>query len=293
MADINKAINKVNSTQQKLRITSFIVAVIKKYGDDNAGQQAALLTYYSFLSLFPLLLILTTITDILIGSNSGLKTTILHGLTDYFPLLGTQLTEHVHKLHASGLALATGLVFTLYGTRGVANVFRNGVQDIWQIPEKDRDNFPETLYKSITVIVVGGLGFIVASIISGVASNINGDFDFRALPYLINIFLLFWLFNFLINFNLPKHISYKETWVGALVAAIGLVILQSLGGILLARELKRLDALYSYFAVALGLMFWLYLQAQVLYYAFEIAVVKSHKLWPVSLNSNPSTINRD
>src|ERR1035438_5791866 len=164
MADINKAIGKVNRTQQKLPITSFIVAVIKKYGDDKAGQQAALLTYYSFLSLFPLLLTLTTITDVLIGSNSGLKTTILHGLTDYFPLLGSQLTEHVHKLHASGIALATGLIFTLYGTKGVANVFRNGVQDIWQIPKEDRDSFPETLYKSITVIIVGGLGFIIASI---------------------------------------------------------------------------------------------------------------------------------
>jgi len=292
MANIKKTLSKVNSTQQKIPIVSFIVAVVKKYSDDQAGRQAALLTYYSFLSLFPMLLILTTLTDIIVGSNSDLKNTIIHGLTNYFPLLGSQLTVHVHRLRTSGLVLVIGLIFTVYGTRGVANVFRNGVQDIWQIPKKERDNFPETLYKSLTVIIVGGFGFILASIISGVASNLNGDIDYRVVPYLINIFLLFWLFNFLINFNLPKHIPYKETWAGALIASVGLVILQSLGGIVVAHELKKLDALYSYFALSLGLIFWLYLQIQVLYYAFEVAVVKSYRLWPISLSAEPAEIQR-
>ncbi|HUA12889.1 MAG TPA: YihY/virulence factor BrkB family protein [Candidatus Sulfotelmatobacter sp.] len=292
MAAFTASIDKINKFQQQRRFLGFVFAVIKKYSDDNAGKQAALLTYYAFLSVFPLLLILVTITDVLWGSHSTLRDDIIHDVTSYFPLLGNQLSQNIHRLHSTGITLVVGLLFTLYGVRGVASVFRTGVQDIWQIPENERDKFPETLLKSLVVVVVGGLGFILASVISGAASDVSGDHDFRIVPILINIFLLFWLFNFLISFNLPRHIPYKKTWEGALVAAVGLVILQSLGAILLGRELKRLDALYSYFAVALGLMFWLYLQAQVLYYSFEIAVVKAYKLYPVNLKSKPKEIPR-
>jgi hypothetical protein len=63
------------------------------------------------------------------------------------------------------------------------------------------------------------------------------------------------------------------------------VILQMLGGYILTRELRNLDALYSYYALTLGLLFWIYLQAQTIYYANEIAVVRSKKLWPRSFTS--------
>src|SRR5580658_5564832 len=87
--------------QQRHHVSAFSVAVIKKYSEDQAGSQAALLTYYGFLSLFPLLLVVTTLTNGIIGNNSHLGVTILRGVTNYFPLLGSQLAGHVHSLHKS------------------------------------------------------------------------------------------------------------------------------------------------------------------------------------------------
>ena len=63
-----------------------------------------------------------------------------------------------------------------------------------------------------------------------------------------------------------------------------------LGGYLLKRELKNLDALYSYFALALGLLFWIYIQVQVLFYSLEIAAVRSQNLWPRSLTNKKLTV---
>jgi len=289
MRFIDRLIDKANDFQKEHRLFAFTLAVIKKYGDDMAGREAALLTYYSFLSLFPLLLVLTTVTDVIVGRNPHLHSTIINGLTNYFPLLGNQLATHVHRLNASGLAIITGVLFTLYGARGVADVFRSGMQDIWGVPKKEREGFPENVFKSIALIIVGGAGFILASILAAYTSSSGHGLLFRLLAWAVNIIILFLLFNFLINFSLPKHITIKDIWVGAIVAAIGLVLLQYLGGFILSRQLKRLDALYSYFAVALGLLFWIYLQAQVLYYSVEIAVVKSKNLWPRSLKSNNPT----
>jgi membrane protein len=284
MKQIDKLVVRVNHLQQRNGWLGFVYAVIKKYGEDDAGHRAALLTYYSFLSLFPLLLIVTTIASTIGRDHPDAQNTIINSVTSYFPVLGDQLSNHIHTLHKSGWALIFGLLVTFYGARGVADVFRGGVNAIWRIPKDKQDGFPKSLFKSFGLIIVGGLGLITASVLAGMAAAAGRGLDFRLLAIAVNLFVLFWVFVFLLNFCLPKHVSAKEVRPGAAVAAIGLVLLQSLGGYILTRELKNLDALYSYFAVSLGLLFWIYLQAQVLYYAVEIASVKSLKLWPRSLN---------
>lgn len=289
MNKLETAIHGFNKFQQRRRLLGFVVAVIKKYGEDEAGYKAALLTYYGFLSLFPLLLVLTTLTDNIVGSHSQFGDTITRGITSYFPLLGSQLSSHVHGLHSSGPALVAGILFTLYGTRGIADVFRNGVQKVWLIPRSQWVGFPKSILKSLGLIIIGGTGFLAASIISGFAASAGQGLGFRLLSLAINLFILFWLFVFLLNFSLPRHVTARETLAGAATASIGLVILQILGTYLLAREIKGLDALYSYFAIALGLLFWIYLQAQLMYYAIEISVVSSQKLYPRSLFADHPT----
>jgi YihY family inner membrane protein len=284
MKQINTLIQKADTFQKRHHFTAFSYAVIKKYGEDHAGYSAALLTYYGFLSLFPLLLLLTTLLNIVIGNHPHLEETIISGLTNYFPVLGSQLSSHVHTLHQSGFALAVGIFFLLYG---VADVWRHGIQDVWGVPRKKREGFPIGLIKSLGIVVIGGLGFLLASVSATMAAAAGHGWGFRGLSIGINLIILFWLFTFLLNISLPKHVTLKELRVGAAVAAVGLVILQALGGYLLARELKSLDALYSYFAIALGLLFWIYLQAQMLYYAAEIAVVSSKKLWPRGFSDPP------
>lgn len=282
---IKKFVHALDTVQQRHAVLGFPYAVFRKYNDDQAGNQAAFLTYYAFLSLFPLLLILTTVVSLLSAHHSVLQQDVVTSVTNYFPVLGGQLSTHVHTLHKSGLALLTGILFALYGARGVANVFREGVHQVWLGTPAKSDNYPKSVVRSIALILVGGAGFILASVVAGYAAAVGHGFGFRVLSIAVNFVILFVLFSFLLNMSLPSHVSFKETRVGAAVAAIGLVILQGFGSYLLTRELKNLDALYSTFAIALGLLFWIYLQAQVLYYAIEIATVHSRKLWPRAIDS--------
>jgi inner membrane protein YhjD len=282
-------IDAIDSFQKRYRFTAFIYGVIKKYGEDQAGYQAALLTYYAFLSLFPLLLVLTTVTGLLASSHPALQQSILKGITDYIPSLGSQLSTHVNGMHKTGPALFIGLLFAFYGARGVADAFRNGVNHLWQIPVAKRDGFPKNVGKSLLIIIGGGTGLIIASICSGLAAGAGHGVVFRLLSLLINIVILFGLFAWLLNLSLPRHVSLRDIRSGALTAAIGLVLLQAVGAALLRHQLKNLDAVNSYFATALGLLFWLYLQAQVLYYSVEVSVVQTLGLWPRSLTNNQLT----
>lgn len=284
MKILDTAIHKIDNWQQRHRGPAFIYAVIKKYGEDESGRQAALVTYYGFLSLFPLLMLLTTLTGLVASNNADLQQDIINSTTGYFPVLGSQLSDHIGTLHKNGLALAAGIVFTLYGARGVADAFRRGVQHIWSVPKARREVFPKTLLSSLAIIVIGGSGFILASVSAGWAAAAGQGPAFQLFSIAINLFVLFWLFTFLLNVCLPRHVPLKDTRAGAISAAIGLVVLQSLGGYLLRHELKSLDALYSYFAIALGLLFWIYLQAQVVCYSITIAAVRAQGLWPRKIN---------
>jgi len=284
MKILNAVINKLDHWQQRHTWSALTYAVIKKYGEDESGSQAVVLTYYSFLSLFPLLLVLTTVTSLVASSHPSLQADIIRSTTNYFPVLGNQLAQHISTLHKNGVALIVGIIFTLYGARGVADAFRRGVQHIWQVPRSQRATFPKTVPNSLSIIVVGGLGFVVASISTGLAAAAGHGPAFRLLSASVNLFILFWLFTFLLNACLPRHVPIKDTRTGAFAAAIGLVVLQALGGYLLKTELKHLDALYSYFAIALGLLFWIYLQARLLYYAVTLSAVRAQRLWPRSMN---------
>lgn len=283
MKTLVTAIKKINAWQQRHRWSAVTVAVIKKYGEDESGYQAALLTYYGFLSLFPLALVLATITSLAARNHPAWQQDVIHSAATYFPVLGNQLAEHVSTLHKNGLALAVGVLFTLYGARGVADAFRRGVQQIWRVPAELRSAFPRTILSNLVIVVVGGLGFVLASVSTGFAASAGHGPAFRLLSVGVDLFILFWLFSFLLNACLPSHVPIKDVRSGALAAAAGLVILQAAGGYLLKAELRHLDALYSYFAISLGLLFWIYLQAQLLYLAVTLAAVRAQKLWPRSL----------
>ncbi len=289
MKSVDTVIQKLDRFQRRHRLLAFAYAVIQKYNDDEAGYRAALLTYYAFLALFPLLLVLTTLTTMIAGSHSELQNTVIKSTTNYFPVLGSQLAAHISSLHKNGFALFIGILFTLYGTRGVADAFRHGVQHIWGIPKAQRDGFPESLFKSLGLIIIGGGGFIAASILASLTAGAGRGAGFRLLSLVVHFAILFLLFIFLLNVSLPKHITVKETRAGAVSAALGLVILQTLGGLLVSHQFKRLDALYSIFALSLGLLFWIYLQSQVLFYSAEIAVVSAQKRWPRSLSGHDLT----
>lgn len=289
MNTIQRLLNKLDKFQRKHRGLGFSYAVIKKYGDDEAGYQAALLTYYGFLALFPLLLVLTTVAGMLAGDHPHLRETIINGTTQYFPTLGNQLSEHIGTLHKTGLALLVGILFTLYGARGIADAFRHGINHIWQVPKGRRSGFPVSVARSLAIVLLGGAGFVFASLLSGYAASAGHAVAFTVLSVVINFIVLFWVFLLLIKVSLPVHVTFRDIDGGAAAAAAGLVVLQGVGTYLLTHEIKNLSALYSNFAIPLGLLFWIYLQSQVLYYALEIASVRAKGLWPRSLTGNDLT----
>ena len=147
--------------QQRHAWLGFPLAVMKKFGDDQAGNLAALIAYYAFFSLFPLLLVLVTVLGLLLRHDAALQQRVLSSALADFPVIGDQLKTNVHSLNRTGIGLAVGIVGTFIGARGVANAAQNALNAIWEVPYKDRPGFPVNVVRSIAMIGVVGVGWSV------------------------------------------------------------------------------------------------------------------------------------
>src|SRR5438552_6821287 len=115
---IQRALRRLDAVQQRHRWQSFLFAVFKKFGEDDAGSKAALIAYYGFFSLFPLLLVFTTLLGFILSGHTTLQDKIVHSTLAQFPIIGDQIASNVHSLQASGVALAIGIFGTLWAGMG-------------------------------------------------------------------------------------------------------------------------------------------------------------------------------
>ena len=284
MIDISAVTKKIDIIQQKHASLAFPVAVIKRYGDDKAGQQAALITYYAFLSLFPLLLVFLTILGIVVSNNPILATKISGEVFRFFPALSSELTKNVHTLKGSGLPLLLEILAALYGARGLAAMLQEAFNNIWHVEKDHRSGFVSYNLRSFAMMAAVGSGIIIGTILSYVLGSIlNFGIIGKVLLTVLNLFIIFGLFLAVFRLGTSDTVKTRSLLVGAVVAGTGLLLVQHFGGYIMAHQLPKLTGTYGSFALALGMMFWIYLQAQIILYALEITAVRAQHDWPKKL----------
>lgn len=287
---VQRFIDSVDSFQQKHKALAFPYALVKKYGDDEGGYQGALITYYGFLALFPLLIVATSVVGLIAKHDTHLRTKLLADINSYFPIVGSQLQSSVHSSSRTGLALVFGLIITFFGARGVADAIRHALDHVWEVPKAKRAGFPKGPLKSLALIAGGGLGLLVAALLSSYATATFGySFAFRLLPIALSFLMLLGVYSFVFRVGMSTKRAYRQLLPGAAVAAFGMQILQTLGGYLITHQLRNLNGAYGQFGLVLAILFWLYLQAQVFLYAVEINTVRAFGLWPRSITNDPFT----
>src|SRR5579875_2273318 len=108
---MGNALRRFDAFQQKHAWLAFPLAIVKKSSDDQAGNLAALVAYYGFFSLFPLLLVLVTILGIVLRGNPSLQHQIVTSALANFPVIGSDLRTNVHSLSShSALSLVIGIL---------------------------------------------------------------------------------------------------------------------------------------------------------------------------------------
>ena len=278
----------VDDYQQRHRWLGVPLAVAYKFFDDQGVYLAALITFYGFLSLFPLLLLLASIVGFALRSNEDLRQQILDSTLTQFPIISEELRDP-QGLQGSGAALVVGALTAVYGALGVAQALQNAMNVMWAVPRNRRPNPLKARARSILLIATAGVAVLATTALS-IAAGPAANADQLASPVAIVATLAAVVLNSIIfvavfRVATARRVRLGELLPGAIVAAIVWQLMQLFGGAYVAAIVKDSSLTYGVFALVLGLLAWTFAVSIGVVASAELNVVLSKRLYPRSLLS--------
>ena len=282
------SIARLDRFQQEHTWAGFPLAVLYKFTDDQGGYLTATLAYYSFLSLFPLLLLLTTVLGFVLSGDVAAQHRVLSSTLSQFPIIGDQIRTNVTSLKGSAVALTVGIGGSLYGGLGVAQAGQNAMNNMWGVSRNRRPNPVKARFKSVTAVLALGAGAVGTTVLSGMftaagSGSLHLGVVGRAVALAISLAGNIALFVAGFRMLTADDIHRRQLLPGAVAAAVGWQGLQSLGSYYVKHSLAHATQTYGLFGVVLGLIAFLHLAALLTLLCAEVNVVRARTLWPRAL----------
>ena len=182
-----------------------------------------------------------------------------------------------------------GLIGLVWGSLGFTQAGQHAMAQVWNVPGVDRPGFFPRLVRGVSIIGVLGLGVIATTIFSGFGFFNPSAPLFRGLTMLVTVALNVAISMAAFRLLTPKGVATRDLVPGAVLFGLAWSVLQLIGGYLISQRLEQTSEIYGLFAVVLGLIFWLYLGAQISLYTAELNVVLARRLYPRSIVQPPLT----
>ncbi|MDT4959025.1 MAG: rane protein [Pseudonocardiales bacterium] len=254
-----------------------IVDAWKLLQDNNGNQYAAAITYFSFLALFPLILLAVAITGFVLHANPAAQQSLFDNITSNVPgELGTTLKTSINTAIKARTSVGiVGLVGVLLTGLGWIGNLRAAIDAVWGRRPSQRNFF---LSKLMNLLVLAGLGLgILLSLGLTVVGTSLTDQLLRAVNldgvagvhYLVKILgialavagdmlIFWWLLVRLSDMAVPRKVGLQ----GALLAAVGFEVLKIVGTFTIAKTTQSPTA--GPFAGVLAVLIWIQLVARFL-----------------------------
>jgi YihY family inner membrane protein len=282
-------VDRLDAFQRRHSWVGIPIAVGYKVFDDRAVYLAALITYYGFVSLFPLLLLFFSTVGYILHGDPGLQQTVASSALRNFPIVGTQLRHNISSFRGNGAALAVGIVGSLYGGLGIMQAAQAAFNQMYGIPRNQQPNPFTSRLRSLALLVLLGGGIIATTALTIFVStaqsvggrNISGGIGVAGelLAYVLNVALFAGAFQLLT----ARGVGWSDVLTGGLIAGASWQLLQTEGTTYLAHRLSHSSEVYGSFALVLALLAYIYLQALAVVIGVEVNVVLHHRLWPRAL----------
>lgn len=288
MQVVDRLRTRLDLAQQRHRPAAFAYGVLKRYGDDRGGRWAAIVGYYGFFSIFPLLLSFVTVLGLVLEDRPRLREDIIDSALGRFPVIGTQLGAD--GLSGNPAVVALGLLTALWAGLGAVQALQDALNTMWSVPRPAQPSFLAKRLRSLALVLFVGLCLIGAAGVTSVATSGLGLHRAVFLLTLVasvvvNVVLVAGTYRIVLHGAVPT----RDLWPGAIVAGLCLFALQSFGVLYVTRVLKNATDTYGVFASVIALLTWLTLQGQVVLLANEINVVRAKRLWPRGMRRDHPT----
>ena len=269
---------RADAYQRRHSRAGYPLAVLYKFFDDTGGHLAALITYYAFLSLFPLLLLASTVLSVVLRGNPQMQQAILGSALRQFPVIGGQLGTP-ERLSGGIAGAVVGFLGALYGGLGVALAGQSAMNTIWAVPRNNRPNPFAARGRALLLLGTVGTAVLVTTGLLAVSGGAGVRVVTMLAAVVVNIGA------FVVGFRLAttRSLSVRDVLPGAVVAAVAWQLLQLGGKAFVTRTIRHASATNSVFALVLGLIAFLYVAALIVVLSAEANAVRVGRLWPRSL----------
>src|SRR5262245_6635970 len=273
----------LDRVQRRSRAAGFVIAVIYKYLDDQGGYLAALITYYAFVSLFPLLLLMTTVLGVVLAGHPDLQQQVVQSTLSQLPVIGDQL-HRPDQLSGGTTAIVIGIAGALYGGLGAGQAVQNAMDSAWAVPRNNRPDPIRSRIKSLVLLCVLGSVAITTTVLSAVGHAAAGlgwfaKAGLTVAAIAVNAAICLMAF----RVSTARRVTCRQVLAGALVAAVVWQFLQWFGAGYVGHVIRTASAINSVFALVLGLIAFLYLVSVTLVFCAEMNVVRVDRLHPRAL----------
>jgi membrane protein len=285
---VSRVIAWADRTQRQHGVFGFPYAVIKKYGDDDGGREAALITYYGFLSIFPLLLLGVAILSRVLASDPELRQRLITEIVP--PKLQPTIEQSVARFPTSTVPFIAGLIGLLFSGTGVVFSAYQTLNNLAAVPRRARAGFfPRYLrvFVMLATLLLGALAVGALTVASTAIPGLPGVE--RTVAVLGSALIIFAVLLLGARLLLVRPAPFRALWPGAVPGALMVTLVINLGAPLLARLVAKAGPVYGSFATVAGMFALLYLVSQALVYSAEVAAVWYARLWPRALDVNSPT----
>jgi YihY family inner membrane protein len=265
----------------------FPIAVLYKFFDDDAHFLAALITYYGFLALFPVLLLLATVLGLVLSGSPELQQRLLDSALAEFPVIGPQLNTP-EALGGGFTGVIVGGLVALYGALGLGQAIQHTMNIAWSVPRASRPDPITARGRSLLLLCTLGLLVLASTLLSALGSGAaayGGGFSgwLHVLLTVASVLVNAGVFVLGFRITTARGLTVRQVLPGALSAAVLWQLLQSFGGVYVARVVANASAVDAVFALVLGMIAFIYLAAVALVLCVEVNVVRVDRLHPRSL----------
>jgi uncharacterized BrkB/YihY/UPF0761 family membrane protein len=285
-------VGAIDRGQRRNPVFGFPLAVVYKFIDDQGNYLAAILTFYAFIAIFPLLLLGTSILGFILEGRPELQQSVLDSALAQFPIVGDQLGRP-EGLRGSTGGIIIGGLGALYGALGLGLALQNVQSAAWAVPRNSRPHPVLTRANSLLILAVAGSAILTISVGSAVLTHTQlvGALSelgwFRWVVRLITVLLLGVVMTVLLRMAAARAIRHNVVRAapGGFTIAVLWQLLQYIGTVYVTDVIASADRneMTQTFSIVLGLMALLYIGAIMGVLGIEVNVVIQRRLWPRAL----------
>ena len=282
-----KIVDRVDRFQRKHSIIGFPLAVIYKYFDDQGPYLAAIVSYYAFIAIFPVLLLSTSILGFVLQGNPDLRDTLLNSALSQFPIIGDQLGRP-EGLQGSTTAIVIGAITATYGAMGLGQALQNAANVAWSVPRNSRANPFLLRFRSLVFLSIGGIGIAVLAIATSVLANpdtLGTELEpaLKLTSRIVGFALTVGIFVAIFRLVSLGRAGIRSVFPGALLTGVLWQALQWVGNTYVREVIGKANQVNQTFALVLGLMAFIYVATIMVMLGLELNVVLRRRLWPRAL----------